>query len=366
MSTVLVVNAGSSTLKLRLLGDADQVVAERTFDHWDHRSSSDDLATFLVDQTPDAVGHRVVHGGDRAGPALIDDQVAAELDGLCDLAPLHQPPALRIIDHARQLLPNVPHVACFDTSLHAGLPAPARTYALPAPWRERWGLRRYGFHGLSHSWTARRAPELLGRDPAGLRTVSCHLGSGASACAIVDGRSVDTTMGFSPLEGLVMATRSGSVDPGLLLWLIEPGRLSRDEVADGLQQHAGLAGLSGTGGDLRDVLSALDRGEGPSRLAFDVYAHRLRQAIAAMAASLGGLDVLAFTGGIGEHQPPVRSAAVDGLGFLGLELDPDANDDAEGDSTIGTAGSPVAIVVVTSREDLEIAGQVRAVVGGGG
>ncbi|MGH2684239.1 MAG: acetate/propionate family kinase, partial [Actinomycetota bacterium] len=235
-----------------------------------------------------------------------------------------------------------------------------RTYALPRAWRQRWGLRRFGFHGLSHGWAARRGPQLAGV-PDDARIVTCHLGAGASLCAITGGRSVDTTMGFTPLDGLVMATRSGAVDPGLLLWLITDAGLTAEEVVDGLEHDAGLAGLAGGGGDLRAVLAARADGDTDAVLAFDVYAGRLRQGIAAMTASLGGIDLLVFTGGVGEHAAEVRAAAADALGFLGLALDTGANATTTGDADITGAGATVRTVVVASREDLEIARQVRQV-----
>ena len=237
----------------------------------------------------------------------LDAAVEADLRALVDLAPLHQPKSLAALDAVSAALPDLPAVACFDTAFHATLPAAAATYALPAEWRERWGLRRYGFHGLSHAWVARRAPQLLGRGASGLRIVSCHLGAGASLCAIVDGASLDTTMGFTPLEGLVMATRSGSVDPGMLLWLMEHEGLSPGELSDALEHRSGLLGLAGSA-DMREIVERAAAGEPPARLALDVYVHRLRAGIAAMAAALGGLDALVFTGGVGEHSEAVRAA----------------------------------------------------------
>ena len=297
-----------------------------------------------------AVGHRVVHGGlDLREAAVLDETVLTTIEALTPLAPLHQPRALAGIRAVRAALPGVPAVACFDTAFHATLPPAAATYALPEDWRRRWPLRRFGFHGLSHQYATRRAGELLGRLPD--RVITCHLGAGASLCAVLDGRSVDTTMGFTPLEGLVMNTRAGSVDPGLVLWLVNEAGLAPAEVADGLERHAGLAGLSGTSGDLREI--------GAGTLAFDVYVHRLRREIAAMVAALGGLDALVFTGGVGEHQPAVRAAAGAGLGFLGVEVDPDRNAATAGDGEIGAVGAPVRTLVVTAREDLEISRQVR-------
>ncbi|MDP8938389.1 MAG: acetate/propionate family kinase [Actinomycetota bacterium] len=349
---VLTVNAGSSTLKLRLVGPDDAVLGAVDLDPWDGRTvpgAADLLAG------ADAVGHRVVHGGtDLVGPTPVDDAVLARIEALTPLAPLHQPRSVAAIRAVRSLHPAIPAVACFDTAFHATLPAAAATYALPAAWRERWPLRRFGFHGLSHQYAVRRAAELTGPVPGGLRVVSCHLGAGASLCASVGGRSVDTTMGFTPLEGLVMATRSGSVDPGLVLWLQTEGGLSAAEVRHGLERESGLAGLSGTSGDLREL------GRGDTRLAVDVYVHRLRREVAAMAAATGGLDVLVFTGGVGEHQPAVRAAATRGMGFLGVAVDEAANAITSSDAEITAAGAPVRTLVVVSREDLEMARQVRA------
>jgi acetate kinase len=364
----VVINAGSSTLKVRVLGPdgpAGQVKASFDLDPWDGSANLPDLADFLASVAgPEVVGHRVVHGGSRFSQAVvIDDEVVAAIAGFADLAPLHQPRAVAGIEAARQALPGVPHVACFDTAFHAGMPAAAAWYALPEAWTSKFGLRRYGFHGLSHSYAVRRAADLLGRDPARLRVVTCHLGAGASLAAVDGGRSVDTTMGFTPLEGLVMATRSGSVDPGLIMWLLQHASLSIDEVSAGLEQAAGLAGLSQLpSGDMREVLHAADAGDEPARLAVDVYVHRLRREIAAMAAAMNGLDVLVFTGGVGEHSGRIRAAAADGLGFLGVSLDP-AQDGVSSDTDIGGDG-PVRVLVVTAREDVEIARQARAVLAG--
>jgi acetate kinase len=361
----VVVNAGSSTLKVRVLGPADTEGASLDLDPWDGGADHPELTDFLTSVAgAEVVGHRVVHGGTRYSHAvLIDDAVVNAIADLTDLAPLHQPRALAGIHAARRALPHVPHVACFDTAFHARLSPAAAQYALPDAWTRRFGLRRFGFHGLSHGYAARRAAELLGRDPDGLRVVTCHLGAGASLAAVRGGRSVDTTMGFTPLEGLVMATRSGSVDPGLILWLLQHGDLSVDEVAAGLEYSAGLAGLSRQlSGDMREVLRAADAGDEPAQLALDVYVHRLRREIAAMAAAMNGLDVLVFTGGIGEHSPRIRAAAADGLTFLGVSLDP-AQDDVSSDTDISGTG-PARVLVVTAREDIEIARQARGVVAG--
>ena len=359
---VLVVNAGSSSLKLSLLDPADQTLAATEVEHWGTDEPPAALTSFLRKLSGvGAVGHRIVHGGPNLeAAAVIDPKVRRAIEDATDLAPLHQPRALSGIDAVTALLPGVPAVACFDTAFHARMPAAASTYALPAAWRERFGLRRYGFHGLSHGYAARRAAQMLAVAPERLRIVSCHLGSGASLAAIAGGRSVDTTMGFTPLEGLVMATRAGNTDPGLLLWLLRDGGLGLEELASGLEHRSGLAGLCGLT-DMRDIIPAADAGQPDAELALDVYLHRLRQLVAGMAAALDGVDVVVFTGGAGEHQPLIRSRAVPG--FLGAALDERRNEAATGDANITAAGSAVATLVITSREDIEIARQVRALLG---
>lgn len=371
---VLVVNAGSSSLKLRLLDGSDRLAG-----HADLAAvgdvTPDDIGSALTELGPcDAVGHRVVHGGERfREPVVVDDDVRRRLDELTDLAPLHQPRSLAALDAVRTAARDVPSVACFDTAFHATLPPAAATYAVPAEWRDRLGVRRYGFHGLSHAHASRRAAEVAaaaGRPAA--RIVTCHLGAGASLAAVLDGRSVDTTMGFTPLEGLVMATRSGSVDPGAVLWLLTRHGFAADDVSDALEHRSGLTALAGTADMAAIVERATARGsarDATATLALATYVHRLRGGIAAMAASLGGLDVLVFTGGVGENAPVVRAAACEGLGFLGVALDPDANDRVDLDHEDAPAGpvadvtagvARVAVLVVAAREDLEIARGVRA------
>ena len=344
---LLVVNAGSSSLKLSVLDAADATIFERSL-QW---PKDEDFPHGALDDMPpvDAVAHRVVHGGEEFQSAVwIDDDVREQLAELTDLAPLHQPRALTAID----ALADMRAAACFDTAFHATLAPGAATYALPAGWPRR----RFGFHGLSHAYAARRAAELVGGDVPDLRIVSCHLGAGASLAAIAGGRSVDTTMGFTPLDGLVMASRAGSVDPGLVLWLAEHRGIPVAELSDALEHRSGLTGLAGTG----DMRALLARDDGDARLVLDVYVHRLRGAIAAMAAAMGGLDVLAFTGGVGEHAPAIRAAAADGLTFLGLALDDRRNAAATSDADIGADGAAVRSVVLTAREDLEMARQVRS------
>jgi acetate kinase len=360
---ILVVNAGSSSLKLRVLDAADELVASADLPA--PRGAADAVAVTDAIRglgAVDAVGHRIVHGGTAfSHPVRIDARVVARLEALTDLAPLHQPKSLAALAAVSAVLADVPAVGCFDTAFHASLPAAASTYALPPEWRKRWDLRRFGFHGLSHAYAARRACELLGVPAEGLRLVTCHLGAGASLAAVRDGRSVDTTMGFTPLEGIVMATRSGSVDPGLVVWLLEHAGMPPAELASTLEHRSGLLGLAGTA-DMREVLAGAAAGDAESRLALEVYVHRLRAAIAAMAAAMGGLDALLFTGGVGERSAAVRSLAAEGLGFLGVVLDP-ARNEAAGpeDREIGADGARVRTVVVAAREDLEIAHEVREV-----
>jgi acetate kinase len=359
---ILVVNTGSSSLKLSVLTEDGRVEAATTVERWESRGHLEPVERFLDDLgRVDAVGHRVVHGGPRyslgySEPARVDGELIDYLDSISDLAPLHNPRAIAGIHAVAEVLPQTPALACFDTAFHATLPAEAHTYALPREWNARWGLRRYGFHGLSHAYATRRAGQLAGA--AGARTVSCHLGAGASLAAVRDGVCHDTTMGFTPLAGLVMVTRSGDVDPGLLMWLLQHGGVPVDELNEALETRSGLKGLSGTSGDLRDVLAGRAAGDQDCALAFDVFVHQLCREIAAMTAAIGGLDVLVMTGGVGEHAPLVRARVATRLAYLGVDVDPDRNEDARGDSDISAAGAAVHTVVVTAREDLEIARQV--------
>ncbi|GAA3518458.1 acetate/propionate family kinase [Nocardioides daeguensis] len=359
---VLVVNAGSSSLKLALL-DPEHRLATRTVEAWTGADHLEPIEEFLADLDGvadiEAIGHRVVHGGPRyAGATLIDDDVVTDLESISDLAPLHNPRAVAGIRAVRRLLPDLPAVAAFDTAFHAGLPAAARTYALPREWNTRFALRRYGFHGLSHGYAVRRAAALVGRPVEDLRIVSCHLGAGGSLAAVREGRSVDTTMGFTPLAGLVMQTRSGSIDPGLLLWLLQHAGADLADLTRVLEHESGLKGLSGTSGDLREVLAARAAGDPDAALAFDVYVHRLVREIGAMAASAGGLDVLVFTGGVGEHSPDVRAGVAARLGHLGVAIRADRND-AVVEGELSAPGAAVRTVVVTAAEDVEIARQTR-------
>ena len=366
---VLVVNAGGVTLELSVIDDSGACVANREIDPWDGHGT--DAITAFVDDAPDidAIGHRVVHGGtELTAPTMIDAHVEELIEAASTMAPLHQDRILLGIHATQRLFPGRPNVACFDTAFHTTMPEATYTYALPAAWRDRWPLHRLGFHGSSHAHVAAVAGSIARGDSsartgrAARRIVSCHLGSGASLCAILDGRSVDTTMGLTPLEGLVMGTRSGSVDPGLILWLIERAGLDPAEVEHGLYHDSGLVGLAGGSGDMREVVERRDAGDAAARLAFDVYIHRLRREIAAMTGALGGIDILAFTGGVGQYMAAVRAAAADGLGYLEIEIDPARNEVAEADADIGAGTASTACIVVTSGEAIEIAAATRRTV----
>jgi acetate kinase len=340
VTDVLVVNAGSTSTKLDVVDKEEQATRLAGLDKVDPARIA-------------AVGHRIVHGGDRfREPVEIDDAVIAGVRELSPLAPLHNEPALQAVDAARRAVPGVPHVAVFDTSFHGTMPPEATTYAVPRRWNEEWGVRRYGFHGLSVQWAAERVPAE--------RLVVCHLGGGCSITAVRDGRSVDTTMGFSPLEGVPMTTRSGSIDPGIVLYLLREGLLPLDALDHALEHESGLAGLSGGSGDVRDLLAAEAAGDARARLALAVYIHRIAAAVAAMTAALGGLDALVFTAGVGERSPDIRARICARLGFLGVVLDTRANADAQPDADVAATGSPVRVVVVAAREDVVVARAVRA------
>lgn len=329
---VLAVNAGSTSMKTTLLSRRDGP--------WERTGTEADLTTALVRHRDVAVVlHRVVHGGPRRSPAVVDAAVLAELHALTGLAPLHQPPALHALEQARAALPDAVHIACFDTAFHRTLPPCATTYALPARLRALVAVQ--GFHGLSHAWAAGQVRE---RVPGARRVIVAHLGGGASLCAVLDGRSTATTMGFTPLDGLVMATRSGSVDPGALLWL---ARATGEDLEQVLERESGLLGLCGTA-DLREVLERAHGGDPHAVLARDVYVHRLVTSIGAMAAAIEGLDVLAFTGGVGEGSSELRDRVTRRLGWLGVPCLPGAPHEP------GPAPR-VQVLVVPAAEDLQMA-----------
>ena len=356
------VNAGSSSLKLRLLnGDtleqrADLAAGAKGFD-------TAELARLVRSwAVPDAVGHRIVHGGLRfRGPAIVTPAVRAQLEALTDLAPLHQPKSLAALDAVTAVLADVVAVASFDTAFHTTLPDAAATYAIPREWRDRYAIRRYGFHGLSHAYSSRRVAEMLDRPIETLRVITCHLGAGASLAAVVGGRSIDTTMGFTPLDGLVMATRSGSIDPGLVLWLEEHAKLAPRDIATALEERSGMMALAGTG-DMRQIEAAATRRDPDAVLALEVYIHRLVGSIAAMCAAAGGLDALVFTGGVGENSLLVRPITASRLTFLGVAIKEVASDAVDRD--ISTTDATVRTFVIAAREDLQIAREARVLLDG--
>jgi acetate kinase len=340
---VLVVNPGSSSLKLSVLGPGDALLAERELESSSGGLSEDGLRSFLGggDAGFDAAGVRVVHGGPRLrAPTQVSAAVLDELDRISDLAPLHNPPAVAALRSLLGPAGERPVVACFDTAFHASMGDAAALYAVPWAWTRDWGVRRYGFHGLSHAYATRQASVQLGRPVAELQLVTCHLGAGASLAAVRGGVSVDTTMGFTPMEGLVMATRSGSVDPGLLLHVQRHHGVPAADAERMLDRESGLLGVSGLSGDMRVILDAIAGGNAQAALALDMYVHRLRRLIGAMAASLDRVDALVFTGGVGENAEPVRSRAV--AGFM----------------------DGVPVLVVHAREDVQIAHEVRSLLRG--
>lgn len=366
-NAVLTVNAGSHSLKLAIVQDGngpanldvdDQVDIDATPGSPD---ASDALARFL-DRASDvaAVGHRIVHGGPHLSDhRIVDDSVLRSLHAAAGLAPQHVPPALAAMDLCRRHLPAVPHVACLDTAFHRDLPDVACTYPVPRQWREQYGLRRYGFHGLSYAWTLDRTATLLGQDTAQLQVVLTHLGGGASVCAVRDERSVWTSMGFTPLEGLVMSRRSGSVDPGMLLWLQTEHGLTAQEISDGLEHHSGLLGLSDElSGDTRELVAASGHGNAAASLALDVFCLRARQEIAAAATSLDRVDAVVFSGEIGADQPEVREAIAAGLAVLGVRSGLETTQ--QQDRILSADGTAVALV--HPDEQRQIAREVRAVV----
>jgi acetate kinase len=390
---VLVVNAGSSSLKYQLIDAGSGLTVavglvseiggasrhrhetagrrhEAELDCPDHGAAFAAARSALASYGPPvdgdgvvAVGHRVVHGGRRfTEPVVVDDDVVSALRTLSPLAPLHNPANVEGIVRAQTAFPGIPHVAVFDTGFHRTLPAEAYTYAVPRSWRDEHHVRRYGFHGSSYAWVSRRTATLLGRDPEDVKMVVLHLGNGASACAVDGGRSVETSMGLSPAEGLVMGTRSGDVDPALAGYLARVAGLSAEDYDRSLNRESGLLGLSGVS-DFRELEQRRAAGDAEAALAFDVTVHRIRKYVGAYAAVLGRLDALAFTGGIGERSPLVRAAVVDGLGVLGLRLDVEANAEGAAERLVSASDSSAPVWVVPTDEEREIGRAALSVVG---
>lgn len=375
-SQVLVVNSGSSSVKYQLLdmalrrrlaagiveriGEPDQVASHPEA----MRKILGELEGVLHPELLVAVGHRVVHGGERfSGPVLIDDSVCAEIKALAPLAPLHNPPNLTGIEAALAAFPEVPQVAVFDTAFHHTLPEYAYTYAVPERWRTELNVRRYGFHGTSHAYVARRAAAMLSKDPADVNVIVLHLGNGASACAVAGGVSVDTSMGLTPLEGLVMGTRSGDVDPALPAYLARVAGLDAPSVDEELNKHSGLLALAGSN-DLRDILAAAEKGDEGARLAIDVYCYRIRKYVGAYFAALGRVDAVVFTAGVGENSPAIRATALAGLERLGIAVDPERNEaPSREERYVSPFWAETAVLVVPTDEEMEIAEQACGAVG---
>lgn len=374
---VLVLNAGSSSLKYRLVAPGDdgsdhgateggtvERIGEPGGDAADHAHAVGVVVDRFRDRRLAAVGHRVVHGGDRyRAPVRVDDEVLAGIEALTELAPLHNPPAATGIRAARAALPEVPQVAVFDTAFHATLPPAASTYALDRELAARYGIRRYGFHGISVRYVVAASARLLGRPVEELNLVVLHLGNGASATAVAGGSSVDTSMGMTPLEGLVMGTRAGDIDPAVAFHLSRVAGLGLADVEDRYQHHAGLAGLCGDN-DMRTVQSRARAGDPAAELALDVYCHRIRKYVGAYHAVLGRLDAVVFTAGVGEHSPVVRQRSLAGLDALGISVDARRNEaGGSGARVVSTEGARVAVCVVPTDEERSIAQETATLLG---
>lgn len=350
---ITVKTAIGATLQETIVSDSPQVQFAYLLSTLIHGATQviDDLSVI------DVVGHRVVHGGQEYKEAvIITEDVKQAIARLCNLAPAHNPAALAGIEAMEKSLGNIPQVAVFDTGFHNTLPDAAAIYPIPYNFAEQ-GIRRYGFHGISHQYCANRAAEILGQDLPSLRIITCHLGNGCSLAAVKNGCSIDTTMGFTPLDGLMMGSRSGSIDPGILIYLWQQYNYSSEELDNILNKLSGLRGISGISSDLRDVIAAKEQGNKRAQLAWDMYVHRLRSGIGAMLASLAGLDVLVFTAGVGEKSAEIRQAACEPWGFLGLKIDLEKNQQQPVDIDIATFDSMVRVLVVETQEDWAIAQQ---------
>jgi acetate kinase len=388
--SILVLNAGSSTLKLALCDDAADQELARGLIEWGGSGHAAQGTLQVTGRAPQrsrlnvanvaegvgwilrslreagfeepvrGVGHRVVHGGTEfRHPTVVDDQVRRALEEISELAPLHNPAALTVIREASRAVPDAIQVAVFDTAFFADLPPRAFLYPVPYEWHQRYGIRRFGFHGISHAYCAKRAAELLGRpgDPS-LRLVTCHLGNGCSATAVQGGRPSATTMGFTPMDGLMMGTRSGSIDPGILIHLVQRQGFDANVLEESLNRRSGLLGISGVSADFRQVEQAAATGNPRARLAIEMFSDRVRSTIGSLSVTLGGIDGLVFTAGIGEHSATLRRHVCQGLQCLGLHLDEDKNERSQGDGDLATAASPARILGIQTREERTIAQEV--------
>ncbi|MDN4593241.1 acetate/propionate family kinase [Polycladomyces subterraneus] len=395
---VLVINCGSSSIKYQLfemkdesvlanglverIGTDSAILTHRVTgrDEWvetaeilDHSEGLNKVLSLLTDpqkgviqsvEEVAAVGHRVVHGGESFSESvIIDDEVIREIRRNVDLAPLHNPPNLLGIEAARQHLPHAQHVAVFDTAFHQTMPDYAFMYPLPRVLYQKYKIRRYGFHGTSHKYVTLRAAEVLGRPLEELKLISCHIGNGASLAAVQHGKSVDTTMGMTPLEGLMMGTRCGSIDPAIVPFVMAKEELTLAEVSSMMNKHSGLLGVSGLSGDMREITEAMFEGNDHARLALDMYTYRLRKAIGAYAAAMDGVDAIIFTAGVGENASLVRERVCEGLSFLGVELDREKNAErSKQERIISTESSRVAVLVIPTDEELMIARETKNLV----
>ncbi|MGV3484268.1 MAG: acetate/propionate family kinase [Planctomycetaceae bacterium] len=389
---ILLLNAGSSSLKCSLMETEQRTAVAQAMADWagsdtryqyrgpdgtaqtalvPWKGHADAVRRFAADISASqpvalrdhaslaAVGHRIVHGGDFTSSVRITPNVRGRIAALAQSAPLHNRPSLEALGAAEAEFPQVPQFAVFDTAFHATLPPEAYTYPVPHHWTHDWGIRRFGFHGLSHAYCATRAAEMLRRPSSELRLVICHLGHGCSAAAVEGGRCLETTMGFTPLEGLMMGTRSGSIDPGIILHVQQQHGLSAEQVDTALNRESGLLAVSGIAADMREVLAAWSQGNRRAHLAVAIYTRRIRQAVGALVVTMGGLDALVFTAGVGEHSGEIRQLVCDGLQCLGIELDAKSNAQGRADVDIATASSRVRVLVIAAREDLTMLEEVQ-------
>ena len=381
---ILLINSGSSSLKFTFadvdtsteivasgLAEFSQNETAYQFEHGDNKNKStlntidygkvvgqilEDLKTHLG-LTPEIVGHRVVHGGDFKKPEVITPEIEKRIDELAELAPLHNPFALNAIRSIKAILPTVTQFAVFDTAFHSTIPDHAKRYPIPEKWYSEWKIQRYGFHGLSHAWNAKKALELCG-DRAD-KTVILHLGNGCSATAVHKGKSVETTMGFTPMEGLTMGTRSGSIDPGILLYLLRSKGMDVEKLNTALNKQSGLLGISGKHSDMRQIVESANIGDENAKLAMEIFAYKARQSIGQLSASMGGIDLLVFTGGIGENATEIRGLICKDLEFLGLNLDHDLNENCKPDTCISTPDSKNLIYVIKTQEELMMIEEIK-------
>lgn len=390
-SAYLLVNAGSSSLKLslhnsegdlpiasahvdwsarptRLSLKAAAAVTETTESYSGAAASFNGVIKRVLKHLPSnsklkAVGHRVVHGGDMIAAQQITPKVLKSLEELSTFAPLHNPPSLETIHESMKVLPDIPHIAIFDTAFHSQMPPHSSLYAIPERWSTEWKIKRYGFHGLSYEHAAFRAAQMLGIPHQEVSLIVCHLGNGCSASAIRDGKSVDTTMGFTPLEGLIMATRSGTIDPGILLYLRENHDIELNEALEILNHKSGLLGVSGVSSDMRELLDLSDKGHVGAKLAIKMFCYRVQQAISALMVSLQKAHAIIFTAGIGENSPRIRELICNDLAFLGFAIDARKNNSASGDSEISVDGAKAKVLIIAAREDLSMLRQLRSCLG---